>query len=152
MTNAKSLSKALVTAMLSGALLAGCASAKKAPESAAAAPAPAPETTETAAAAPAAAPEPTPPAEDTHVVVAGEHLWGISSYAQIYSDPYKWPLIYKRNRDQIKDADLIYPGQELAIRRDMEAHEIDDAIMHAKTRGEWSLGVTEDSDLDYLFK
>ncbi|MFT5111835.1 MAG: nucleoid-associated protein YgaU [Parasphingorhabdus sp.] len=148
MTNANSLSKAVIAAMLSAALLAGCASAKKVPDSAEAAPAPAPE----AVAEPAAAPEPMAPAEDMHVVVSGEHLWGISSYSNIYSDPYKWPLIYKRNRDQINDADLIYPGQELAIRRDLKSHEITSAIKHAKMRGEWSLGVTEDADLDYLFE
>ncbi len=138
--------KAIVAGLVSAILLAGCASAKQAPATAEAAPAPAP--------APAAAPEPAPapPADDIHVVVAGEHLWGISGYSQIYNDPYQWPLIFKHNRDQIEDADLIYPGQELKIKRDLTEAEVQQAIEHAKTRGAWSLGPTEQSDLDYLSK
>ena len=138
--------KAIVAGLVSAILLAGCASAKQAPATAEAAPAPAP--------APAAAPEPAaaPPADYIHVVVAGEHLWGISGYSQIYNDPYQWPLIFKHNRDQIEDADLIYPGQELKIKRDLTEAEVQQAIEHAKTRGAWSLGPTEQSDLDYLSK
>ena len=137
--------KALLAGIVSAVVLGGCASAKQAPATAEAAPAPAP-----APAAPAAAPA--APADDVHVVVAGEHLWGISGYSQIYNDPYQWPLIFKRNRDQIKDADLIYPGQELKIQRDLNEEQVMQAIEHAKTRGAWSLGPTEQSDLDYLSK
>ncbi len=140
--------KALGAGLISVVLLAGCASAKQAPATAEAAPAPAP------APEPAAAPEPMmeKPADDVHVVVAGEHLWGISGYSQIYNDPYQWPLIFKRNRDQIEDADLIYPGQELKISRDLTEAQVEQAIQHAKTRGAWSLGPTEQADLDYLSK
>ncbi|MCZ7597610.1 MAG: hypothetical protein M5U09_07580 [Gammaproteobacteria bacterium] len=77
---------------------------------------------------------------------------GISGYSQIYNDPYQWPLIFKHNRDQIEDADLIYPGQELKIKRDLTEAQVQQAIEHAKTRGAWSLGPTEQSDLDYLSK
>jgi nucleoid-associated protein YgaU len=136
--------KALSAGAIAVVLLAGCASAKQVPATAEAAPAPAP----TPATAPAAAPM--APADDIHVVVAGEHLWGISSYSQVYNDPYQWPLIFKRNRDQIQDADLIYPGQELRIQRDLTEAQVQQAIEHAKTRGAWSLGPTEQSDLDYL--
>ena len=140
--------KALGAGLISVVLLAGCASAKQAPATAEAAPAPAP------APEPAAAPEPMmeKPADDVHVVVAGEHLWGISGYSQVYNDPYQWPLIFKRNRDQIEDADLIYPGQELKISRDLTEDQVQQAIQHAKTRGAWSLGPTEQADLDYLSK
>jgi len=141
--------KALSAGLVSVVLLAGCASAKTAPADAAAEPAPAAEETTTVAAAPE---EVTASADDMHVVVSGEHLWGISSYSQIYNDPYQWPLIYRHNRDQITDADLIYPGQELAIKRDFNDEQVQQAIMHAKTRGAWTLGVTEDNDLDYLFE
>jgi len=54
----------------------------------------------------------------THVVKKGECLWYIAGYEQIYGNPLKWPLIYKANKDKIKDPDLIYPGQVLAIPRD----------------------------------
>lgn len=54
----------------------------------------------------------------THVVKKGECLWYIAGYEEIYGNPLKWPLIYKANKDKIKDPDLIYPGQALAIPRD----------------------------------
>ena len=84
------------------------------------------------------------------VVGKGEHLWGISAHGKVYGDPYQWPLLFKRNRDQIEDADLIYPGQVLQIERDLSAEEIQRAIDHAKSRGAWTLGITELTDLEYL--
>lgn len=54
---------------------------------------------------------------DTHVVKKGECLWYIAGYEEIYGNPLKWPLIYKANKDKIKDPDLIYPGQVLVIPR-----------------------------------
>jgi nucleoid-associated protein YgaU len=89
-------------------------------------------------------------AMDSYTVVPGDSLWSISAQSAVYGNPYQWPLIYKANRSQIKDADLIYPGQEFDIDRAASAAEIDAAVMHAKTRGAWSLGVTEDSDMAYL--
>ncbi len=38
-------------------------------------------------------------------------LWRIAEYKFIYGNPWKWPIIYKANKDKIKDPDLIYPGQ-----------------------------------------
>ena len=84
------------------------------------------------------------------VVHKGEHLWGISAHRLVYGDPHQWPLLFKRNRHQIADADLIYPGQVLHIERNLSTAEIDRAIEHAKTRGAWILGITELSDLEYL--
>lgn len=75
----------------------------------------------------------------THTVQTGECLWTISENADIYDDPFQWPLIYKANRGQIKDPDLIYADQELDIPRDSSQGEIDDAVHEAKTRGPWSL-------------
>ncbi len=87
-------------------------------------------------------------ADDVHVVSVGESLWRISGMSSIYNDPFRWPLIYARNKS-IEDADLIYPGQELMIRRDLGRDEIDAAVMHAKNRGAWSIGEIEQSDVDY---
>jgi len=83
-------------------------------------------------------------------VVRGDNLWDISGKAEIYSNPYQWPLIYKANQDKIKDADLIYPGQNLVIDQGASAGEVDAAINHAKTRGSWSIGTVEASDKAYL--
>lgn len=88
----------------------------------------------------------------SYSVVRGDNLWNISGKDEVYADPYQWPLIYKTNRDKIKDADLIHPGQVLDIDQNASASEIDAAVNHAKTRGAWSLGDTEQSDLDYLNK
>ena len=87
---------------------------------------------------------------DNYTVVRGDNLWNISGKSSIYGDPYQWPLIFKANRDQIKDPDLIYPGQNFSIDRNASSSEIDAAINHARTRGAWSVGVIEQSDLDFL--
>ena len=83
-------------------------------------------------------------------VMGGDNLWNISGKDVVYSNPYQWPLIYKANRNKIKDADLIYPGQVFDINTDPSASEVSAAINHAKTRGRWSIGVVEDSDKAYL--
>ena len=89
-------------------------------------------------------------ANDSYTVVRGDNLWNISGKSSIYGDPYQWPLIYKANRDKIKDADLIYPGQSLAVNRNPTASETEMAIDHARNRGAWSIGVVEESDRNYL--
>lgn len=91
-------------------------------------------------------------ANDSYTVSRGDHLWGISSQPRIYGNPYQWPLIYKANSDQIKDADLITPGQVFTINRNASASDVDAAVRHAKTRGAWTLGATEASDTAYLAK
>jgi len=90
------------------------------------------------------------PGITAYVVQAGDHLWGISSQPKVYGDPYQWPLLFKRNRAEIKDADLIYPGQMIQIERDLTDTQVQEAMTHARTRGAWALGVTEGSDLVYL--
>ncbi len=84
-----------------------------------------------------------------YLVVSGDSLWTISGQDTIYGDPYMWPLIYKANSGQIKDADLIYPGQYFYIPKAKGA-ERGAAIQHARNRGAWTLGETEAADLDYL--
>lgn len=84
----------------------------------------------------------------SYEVNKGDHLWGISGSS--YGNPYKWPLIYKANSDKIKDADLIYPGQVFDIDSDPSDADSAAAVNHAKTRGSWSIGVTEESDKAYL--
>lgn len=74
-----------------------------------------------------------------HVVKRGECLWLISEYEEIYNDPFQWPLIYKANRGQIKDPDLIRPEQNFDIPRDSSESEIAEAVHEAKFRGSWSL-------------
>jgi nucleoid-associated protein YgaU len=64
--------------------------------------------------APAPAPPPvSAPAERVYVVVSGDSLSKISK--QYYGDANQWRKIYEANRDQIKNPDLIHPGQKLII-------------------------------------
>jgi nucleoid-associated protein YgaU len=46
---------------------------------------------------------------DTKVVIRGDNLWQISRTT--YGHGIRYTVIYKANRDQIRDPDLIYPGQ-----------------------------------------
>mgnify|MGYP001820585166 CR=1 FL=1 len=107
---------------------------------------------EPAAVEPAPAPAPAEPASTSmnYEVSTGDNLWNISGKPSVYADPYQWPLIYKANSDQIEDADLIHPGQVLTIDTAPSSSDVSAAIQHAKTRGSWTLGVTEDSDKAYL--
>lgn len=51
--------------------------------------------------------------EQTYVVVSGDSLSKIAKH--YYGDATKWPRIHDANRDQIKNPDLIHPGQRLKI-------------------------------------
>lgn len=136
----------LVGAMALG-LTVGCATTQPEPEPEPtpppAAPAPAP--------APRAAPPPPPaPTTMTYEVVRGDSLWRISGRSSVYGNPYQWPLIYKANAADIRDADLIYPGQRLTVELSPSQGDVDAAVRHARTRGAWELGRVEDSDVRYL--
>ena len=49
------------------------------------------------------------PDEGRVVIQPGNNLWRISKV--IYGDGTKYTLLYQANQDQIRDPDLIYPGQ-----------------------------------------
>lgn len=55
------------------------------------------------------------PKEVNYTVVRGDHLWGIAKKKEHYANPFAWPVIYKSNRDQIKNPDLIFPKQIFKI-------------------------------------
>jgi nucleoid-associated protein YgaU len=59
------------------------------------------------------APRPAAPAEQIYTVVAGDSLSKISK--KLYGDANQWKRIFEANRDQIKNPDLIHPGQKLRI-------------------------------------
>jgi len=56
---------------------------------------------------------------DEYNVVVGDYLWKISGKETVYNDPIQWMRIYSYNKDQIKDADLIYPAQVLKIQKEV---------------------------------
>lgn len=55
------------------------------------------------------------PKANTYTVVKGDCLWNIAKKKDIYDNAFAWPVIYKANRDQIKNPDLIYPKQVFKI-------------------------------------
>jgi len=84
-------------------------------------------------------PKPSPPKEPakpklvSHVEVApAENLLMIAARPEVYDDGELWPLIYKANRDQIKDPTEIFPGQTLLIPRDKSPEEIEAARIEAR--------------------
>lgn len=52
-------------------------------------------------------------------------LWNISKKPAIYDNAWLWPKIWQNNRDQIKDPDIIHPGQKLKVptKADLTAEE-----------------------------
>jgi nucleoid-associated protein YgaU len=53
------------------------------------------------------------PAGQRYTVVKGDSLSKIAK--RVYGDAQQWRKIYEANRDQIKNPDLIYPGQTFTI-------------------------------------
>jgi nucleoid-associated protein YgaU len=52
-----------------------------------------------------------------YTVRRGETLPQIAARSEIYNDASLWPLIYRANRDQIRNPTQLWPGQVLKIPR-----------------------------------
>lgn len=77
--------------------------------------------------------EPAKPAlVDQVEVFPAENLLMIAARPEVYNDGLLWPLIYKANRDQIKDPKEIFPGQKLLIPRDKGLDEMEAARREAE--------------------
>ncbi|BCS53699.1 LysM peptidoglycan-binding domain-containing protein [Geobacter sp. SVR] len=63
----------------------------------------------------------------SHTVRRGETLPQIAARTEIYNDSSLWPIIYRANRDQIRDPKQLWPGQTLKIPRHFTREEASEA-------------------------
>lgn len=68
------------------------------------------------------------PLPATYTVRRGETLPQIAGRTEIYNDSSLWPLLYRANRDQIRDPKRLWPGQVLSIPR----HSSHDDVVEAR--------------------
>ena len=66
-----------------------------------------------------------------YTVQKGDKLRIIAGRREIYNDPYQWPLLYKANRDQIRDPHVLFVGQRLVVPRKVTIEEVKEARRQA---------------------
>lgn len=76
--------------------------------------------------------EPAPDLVHQYEVQGDENLWSIAARPEVYDDPLLWPILYRSNRDQIKDPRILYDGQTLDVPRDVADRDLDEARDQAR--------------------
>lgn len=75
-----------------------------------------------------------PPLPTSYTVRRGETLPQISARTEIYNDSSLWPIIYRSNRDQIRDPKRLWPGQVLVIPRNFSHDEAVEARRYSNKK------------------
>jgi len=74
------------------------------------------------------------PLPSQHTVRQGETLPLIASLPEIYNETALWPLLYRANRDQIRDPMHVSPGQVLRVPRNLSREEIVEARRYSSEK------------------
>lgn len=74
-------------------------------------------------------------APGTITIEKGQTLWSIAQSGAGFGKACNWPLLYKANKSDVQDPDLIYPGQVLSVPKGVPAVESDNACKAAGTYG-----------------
>jgi hypothetical protein len=69
-----------------------------------------------------------------YIVKKGDCLWSISAKPIVFGDAFRWPLLYRQNRDEIENPDLIEPRQDLSYRAHYDSQTTAQAVKQAE---EW---------------
>ena len=70
----------------------------------------------------------------SHTVRRGETLPQVAARNEIYNDAALWPIIYRANRDQVRDPYQLWPGQVLKIPRGFSREDAIEARKQAARR------------------
>jgi nucleoid-associated protein YgaU len=68
----------------------------------------------------------------SYTIVSGDSLWSIAGESNVYGDSMLWPILYKANRDEIADPDLIRVDQVIKIPTDPTDAQKDVALREAE--------------------
>ncbi len=69
-----------------------------------------------------------------HTVKRGETLPQIAALPDVYGEASLWPLLYRANRDQIRDPRVLWPGQQLKIPRNLDRNDLSEARRFSSER------------------
>lgn len=68
----------------------------------------------------------------SYTIVSGDSLWSIAGESDVYGDSMLWPILYKANRDEIADPDLIRVDQVIKIPTNPSDAQKDEALREAE--------------------